>query len=182
MNTAARPTTSGVVATVWLGVIFLLGNAFTTFMIIDSWGGTYWRFNLAVGVVVCSLALMRTRYPMTTAAAGLAVAATAVVVSWAAELPREPGPITALALSVLVASAIRRLPAQPAAALTLGGLAVVAGAWAADPGNPVVVLAAMGWIGAVVIGPALRYVDRSQHRTAPDGRTAGRRQGSTSSR
>src|SRR5215213_9759028 len=108
VNRPARP--ASIVTGIGLGIVFVLGIVFTAYMIIDSWGGAYWVFDSVVAVAVCSLALLRERQPVLTAIGGLAVTAVAVVVSLVADLPQEPGPITALAMSVLVGSAIRTSP------------------------------------------------------------------------
>src|SRR3954469_3288547 len=108
MDTVNRPARPGSTATgIGLGIVFVLGIVFTAYMIINSWGGAYWVFDSVVAVAVCSLALFRERQPVRTSIGGLAIAAVAVVTSLVADLPQEPGPITALALSVLVGSVIR---------------------------------------------------------------------------
>jgi hypothetical protein len=162
MDTVNRPARPGAVMTgVGLGIVFALGTALTAYMIIDSWGGAYWVFDSAVAVVVCSLALLRGRWPVRAAVAALTVAGGAVVVSLAADLPQEPGPVTALALSVLVGSAVRTLPPRTAGGIAAGGLAVVAGTWISGF-SAVTTLAALGWIAAVVTGTGLRLFDRDR--------------------
>src|SRR5258706_14868644 len=110
MSTADRPAgTAAIMVNVGLGAAFAVGIALTTYMIIDSWGGTYWLFNGLVGSVVCLLALLRGRRAWP-AIVGLVAAAVGGVVSLGADLPQEARPITALGLVVLVGSAIRTLP------------------------------------------------------------------------
>jgi hypothetical protein len=146
-----------------LGVVFLLGIAFTAYLLITSWGGASWVFSSAVSVVVGGLALVRERQKLWAAIAGLAVTGIAVAVSLATadDLPQEPAPITALALAVLVGSAIRTLPIGPAAGIAAGGLVVVGVTWF-DGSGSVTVLATVGMIVALVLGPILRSLDRSR--------------------
>ncbi|MFF0448877.1 metal transporter [Streptomyces sp. NPDC004609] len=169
MNTAERPARpAGMRVNTGLGAVFGLGIAFTAYMLADSWGGASWVFGSAVSVVVGGLALLRERRKALTAAAGLAVTAAALAVSLAAgdDLPREPAPVTALALSVLVGSAIRTLPPGPAAGIAAGGAVVAAIAWA-DGRASVTFLATTGMIAALVTGSALRGLDRRRHADAP---------------
>jgi hypothetical protein len=162
MNTVNRPARPGSIVTgIGLGIVFVLGIAFTAYMIISSWGGAYWVFDSVVAVVVCSLALLRERQPVRTAIAGLAVVAVAMVVSLVADLPQEPGPITALALSVLVGSAIRTSPPPAVGGIAAGGLMVVAGTWVYGSGG-IPALTTLGWVAAVVMGLGLRLFDRGQ--------------------
>jgi hypothetical protein len=162
MDTVNRPARPGSTVTgIGLGIVFVLGIVFTAYMIINSWGGTYWVFDSVVAVAVCSLALFRERQPVRTSIAGLVVAAVAVVASLVADLPQEPGPITALALSVLVGSAIRTSQPQAAGGIAVGGLVVVLGTWISGSGG-VPVLATLGWVAAVMTGSGLRLFDRSQ--------------------
>ncbi|GAB2767472.1 metal transporter [Streptomyces bullii] len=154
--------------TIGLGVVFTLGIVFTAFMLMDSWGGASWLFGSAVSIIVGGLALMRERQKMQTAVAGLAVTAVAVAVSLIAgdDLPQEPAPITALALSVLVGSAIRTLPRGPAAGIAAGGVVVTGGTWF-DGWTGVTNLATMGLIAALVTGPVLRGLAPQPARQRP---------------
>ncbi|ASW56205.1 hypothetical protein CIK06_21670 [Plantactinospora sp. KBS50] len=142
-----------------LGVVFLAGIATTAYLLIDSWGGAYWIFNGVIGAVVCTLALLRERQRAWAATGGLAIAAIALVVSVVADLPREPGPVTALALCVLIGSALRGLPVPWAVAIAAGGLAV--GVSTLASGSVVALFAALGWPVAVATGVVMRAVDRS---------------------
>jgi hypothetical protein len=48
MKTGDRPTKpTGMMSTIGLGVVFSLGGVFTTFMLMDSWGGASWVFGSA---------------------------------------------------------------------------------------------------------------------------------------
>jgi signal transduction histidine kinase len=148
-----------------LGVMFAAALAVTAIALADSWGGDYWLFDCAAGLVVCVIALVRRRHRARAAVAGLAVAATAILVARIAQLPSEPGPAMILGLSVLVGSAIRTLPAAPAGAIAATGFAVVAGTrlLAAHPSSSalttVTVLNGAGWLAALAIGLGLRLFD-----------------------
>lgn len=146
-----------------LGLVFVLGILVTVFMLITSWGGASWVFGSAVSVVVGGLALLRERQRLLTAIGGLAVTGAAVAVSLSAadELPQEPAPVTALALSVLVGSAIRSLPTRTAAAVALAGLVVTGATWF-DGFGTVTTLATSGMVAAVVLGLLLRGVDKAR--------------------
>ncbi|MCF6469691.1 sensor histidine kinase [Nonomuraea sp. MG754425] len=141
-----------------LGVVFALVVAFQAYRVAESWGAGYWVFGAAVGASVGLLALLRRRARRWTAVAGLAVAASAVVVALLARLPAEPGPATSLGLAVLVGSAVRTLPAVPAGALAAAGMAVPAGGLLAHPGSAVPVLGGLAWLAAVAIGLASRLL------------------------
>ena len=165
MNESSRSTS--VLFTVGLGVVLVLGLAFTAYMISDSWGAGYAVVNGVVGTLVSLLALVRGVDRFRTAVAGVAVAALAVVVSLVADLPQEPGPVTGLALAVLVGAAIRTLPARTAAAVGAGGLLVVVGSWLSARDNQggltaVTLLDALGWLAAVTAGLTLRAADARQ--------------------
>ncbi|MEU9024716.1 hypothetical protein [Actinomadura sp. NPDC048394] len=162
MNAADRPRTAeAVLSDIGLGIVFVLGIAFTAYMLMDSWGGTSWVFDLVIAVAVCGLALLRGRWPAGTAVTGLVASAVAVAVSVAADLPQEPGPITALGLAVLVGSALRRLPGPAAGAIGAGGITVVAAALVLGHGA-VTVLAVLIMIGGLLTGGGLRVFDNTR--------------------
>ncbi|WP_202797010.1 metal transporter [Kribbella flavida] len=144
-----------------LAIVFVLGIAWTAFMLMTSWGGTSWVFCSAVSVVVGGLALLRERQLLLTTIAGLAVTGIAVAVSLSAaeDLPQEPAPVTALALAVLVGSAIRTLPIGQVAAVAVGGVVIVGATWF-EGSTAVTVLATTGMVAALVVGPVLRVLDR----------------------
>ncbi|MER6812907.1 hypothetical protein ABT299_26890 [Spirillospora sp. NPDC000708] len=55
MNAADRPRPAGAVLSgIGLGLVFALGIAFTTYMLMDSWGGTSWVLDLVISVAVCA--------------------------------------------------------------------------------------------------------------------------------
>ncbi|MEU4391689.1 metal transporter [Kribbella sp. NPDC023855] len=149
-----------------LAIVFVLGIAFTAFMLMTSWGGTSWVFCSAISIVVGGLALLRERQKLLTAIAGLAVTGIAIAVAAAGNLPEEPAPITALALAVLVGSAIRTLPIGPAAGVAAAGVAVVGAAWF-DGSGAVTVMATTAMIAALVVGAVLRGLDRLRPAKAP---------------
>ncbi|GIG87585.1 hypothetical protein [Plantactinospora endophytica] len=159
MDHTEHPAGPGrVLVDVGLGVLSAAGSAGTAYLLATSWGGAYWVFGCAVGVVVTVLALSRARrrsWPVFTA---LVVAGLAVGLAGLADLPQEPGPVTALALAVLTGSALRTLPAPRAAAVAVAGFGVVAGSWlSAGPGfTAVTVWNLAGWIAAVLTGLGLR--------------------------
>ncbi|MFE0966468.1 metal transporter [Streptomyces fungicidicus] len=162
MNTAEGPTRPpGRMFDVGLAVVLALGIVFTAFMFMTSWGGTAWLFGTAVSVVVSAVALFRARFKALTAIAGLVLTAGAVTVSRIAgdDLPQEPAPATALALSVLVGSAIRTLPAGGAAAIAVGGVAVTVAFWL-EGLSGVASAATLAMTAALVLGPVLRLLDR----------------------
>ncbi|MCT9934363.1 histidine kinase [Planotetraspora sp. A-T 1434] len=172
MNVPDRlPGRVRVAADAALAAVFAVALAVWAAAIADSWGGGYWRFDCAAGAVVCVIALMRRRGRLRAAVAGLAAAAAAILVARFAELPGEPGPAMALALSVLAGSAIRALPAQPAAAVAAGGFAVAAGSLLAvhtfTSGVPAVVaLNGTAWLAALAAGLGLRLLDARRRAVA----------------
>jgi hypothetical protein len=143
-----------------LGVLFALGIVFTAFMLMSSWGGMSWVFCSAVSIAVSCIALIRERHKLLTTVAGLVVTAAAITASLKAgdELPQEPAPITALALSVLVGSAIRTLPAGQAAGIAVGGVGVTAVVWS-HGWSGVTNMATMGMLAALLTGLLLRRLD-----------------------
>ncbi|MGI5290768.1 sensor histidine kinase [Nonomuraea polychroma] len=169
VHAVAKAGRAGFAADAALGVASATLLAFWAYQVAVSWGGGYWLFGCFAGVVVCGLALARRRGRVWAAAAGLAVAAAAVLAATFADLPAEPGPAMALGLSVLVGSAVRTLPAVVACAIAAGGLAVTAGtlltANTLTSGlPPVTMLNAAGWLAGVSIGLCSRLL-AARHRT-----------------
>ncbi|GAA0715971.1 hypothetical protein GCM10010199_17170 [Dactylosporangium roseum] len=149
-----------------LGLVFVVGLGLTAYLIAGSWGSLYWLFDCVAGVVAGVLALLRGPRRTWPAASGLAVAAVAAVVARVADLPQEPGPVTALALAVLVGAGVRTLPGPQAAAIAAGGFTVVVGTWlTALPDamgfTAVTVLNTVTWLVAVALGITLRAVGRA---------------------
>lgn len=137
------------------GVLCAAMLAFWWSRIAESWGPGYGVVDAVASGAVCGLAVVRRRHRVGCAAAGLAIAAAAILVAYLAHLPSEPGPATVLGLSVLVGSAVAVSPPRTAGAVAAGGLAVAfAGLLTAHvPGvPPVVVLNGAGWLAAVGYG------------------------------
>lgn len=153
---ATRATVARVAGDVALGTVFAAGLAGTAWALADSWGGGSWLFGLTVGSLVCALALARRVHRLWTAAAGLTLAAVATVISQVTGLPREPAPITAVAIAVLIGSTITWLPTRTAAIIAGGGIAVVIGAWLPDGATVVALVNAAAWLAAVAVGLSLR--------------------------
>lgn len=162
MNTSSpSPAFGPILANAALGLAFLTGLAFTAYKISDSWGLRYALFDGAAGVTVGTLALLRRPGRTWPAVAGLLVAGGAVAVARLADLPQEPGPVTALALSVLIGSTVRHGDAARAVAIAAGGLAVVVGTGltarpSASGFTAVTAVAAMAWLAGAVLGAVLR--------------------------
>jgi signal transduction histidine kinase len=138
--------------------------ATTAFAFAETWGGGYWVFGCAAGLVMGVLALVRKHHRGWAAGAGLAVAVVAIVVARVAQLPAEPGPAAAFGLCVLIGSATRTLPIPWAAAIAAGGLALVVGAGLTAPASPsgvpvVTTLNGAAWLAALVTGMGLRMLD-----------------------
>lgn len=147
---------------VGLGAVFAGLLAFWAYQVADSWGGGYWWFGCVAGAIVCGPALLRRRGRVWAAVAGLAVAVAAILVSRFADLPAEPGPAMAVALSVLVGSAVRVLPILVACAVAAGGLAVAAASvLTADQASsfpPVTALNVGTWLAGVAVGLCARLL------------------------
>lgn len=153
-----------IVADIALGIVLAVGLAVTAIAISTSWGGLSWVFGCLVGAAVGTLALLRRRNLILSSTTGLLTALAAVVIAWAAGLPREPGPTTALALAVLVGSAVRRCPVGQAAVVASGGLGVtvtgfVLSALSSSGVSTVAAWSAVLWLAALAIGLCLRLLD-----------------------
>jgi signal transduction histidine kinase len=162
-----RDWRAGIAADVGLGAVLCAALAVTALALVASWGGYYWLFDSAAGGVVCALALLRRRHRAWTAIAGLVVATVTIAIARVAELPHEPGPAMALALSVLAGSAVRTLPVRAAVATAAGGLAVVVGTVLASLSSTfaIAVMNGAGWLGAVAVGLCLRLLDARRRST-----------------
>jgi signal transduction histidine kinase len=163
VNVRDRPAQRARIAVdVGLGTVFAVTLAGAAVAIATTWGGEYWQFGCAVGALVCAIAALRRRHRAWAAVAGLAVAGVAILVARLADLPAEPGPAMALALSVLVGSAVRALPPRTASVVAAGGFAVVVGSGMAALPAPTVpavaVLNLTGWLAALAVGLFLRLL------------------------
>lgn len=140
------------------------GTAVTAGMLADSWPAGSWYLDAGIAAIVTLCALARRHFPTAAAAAGLGIAATAIGIAFAAELPQEPGPATSLGLGVLLGSAVRRAPTMAALAVSAGGLLLLGGAYtsaAADGSGFTLVIV---WLAAllsagIVTGSTLRMLD-----------------------
>jgi signal transduction histidine kinase len=162
MRFGDRLTGTGVLAAdLTLAALFAAALAMQALAIATSWGGGYWVFGMAAGVVVCSAALLRRRNRSGAAVAGLAVAGISLVVAWTTDLPREPSAVMALGLAVLIGSVVRTMPAKQAGLIATAGFALVIGAAAADLPSVSAVAAFNGvtWAGGLACGLWLRLVD-----------------------
>jgi signal transduction histidine kinase len=166
---ADRTTT--VVADVGLLVLFVAAAGIEAVAVAQSWGLAYWVIGGVAATLVCLLALMRRRGPVRCAAAGITIAAGAVVTAAVLHMPAEPGPAMALALAVLTAAALRVAPTVPAIAVGAAALAVVvasqaaADTWGSGPA-PVTWLNLLTWLGGTATGLSLRMVDGRAQSTA----------------
>jgi signal transduction histidine kinase len=126
-----------------------------------------WLFELAVGAVICALALLRGRGRRVWAAtAGLAVGALSGVVGDLAHLPSQPGGAAMLGLLVLGAAAVRVAAIRWGVTIAIAGVAVmVAGRVTLRPEYiaPLVFLGVLVWGGALAIGIWLRLLDTRRH-------------------
>jgi signal transduction histidine kinase len=116
-----------------------------------------WLVDCAVGLVVCTAALLRARSRVWTSAVGLVVSGVAELVAWLWQLRGQPGIAASLALFVLVGSTVRVLPVRQAAGIAAGGVAVAAGAMSSHPAVSTVL--GLGWGAAIGIGLSLRILD-----------------------
>lgn len=173
MNTSIRRAArAGTAFDVAVGLVALAGIAFTIYMLSDSWGIGYAVFDTIVAVLITGLALARRVNRAMTAAAGVALALIAVIVSQLADLPQEPSPVASLGLAVLIGSAIRRLPPAWASGVGAGGLTVVVACWATGGFRAVAVVATLAYLAAVAIGWSMREFDKGRRAAAGRDRAA----------
>jgi signal transduction histidine kinase len=125
-----------------------------------------WPFELAVGAVVCALALFRGRSRAWVTAAGLTVCGAACAACDVARLPSQPGFAAALGLLVLGAAGVRVAATFPAALIAVAGIVVLAAGRITLRGEYVLAfsfLGVMAWGGALAIGAWLRLLDIRRH-------------------
>jgi signal transduction histidine kinase len=155
-----------------VGLGLLLGGvlAADTAVVAARPGDGNWPFELAVGLIVGVIALLRGRGRLLAALAGLAVCLAADVAADAARLPSQPGVAAALGLLVLGAAAVRVAAVRPAALVAVGGVAVLVAGRASVRHEYILPLAFLGllaWGGALGVGVWLRFVD-TRHQLAVD--------------
>jgi signal transduction histidine kinase len=147
-----------------VGLGFLLGAvlAADTAVVAARAGGGSWPFELAVGLAVGVLALLRGRGLMLAATAGLAVCLAADVAGDVARLPSQPGVAATLGLLVLGAAAVRVAALRQAAAIAVAGVVVLVagrGSVRHEYILPLAFLGLLAWGGALGAGVWLRFVD-----------------------
>lgn len=121
-----------------------------------------WDFELAAGVVVGVVTVLRGRNRLLAAAVALAVCGLAGVASDVFRLPSQPGVAASLGLLVLGAAAIRTATARPAVIIAIAGVVVLV----AGRGDvrreyivPLAFLGVLAWGAALVTGVWLRLGD-----------------------
>jgi signal transduction histidine kinase len=155
-----------------------LGLAMATAIALDlrqashTGSGPQWRFDVAVGIVMGAIALLRGLNRTAATVAGLAVfgAASIAVAVWHLAPLLLLGS-TLVALSVLGASAARSLPTRRAVLICGGGMIVVAGSgvihesysWSGRAN--LTLTCATIWSGALAVGAWLRYRDHHRRET-----------------
>ncbi|SCK55205.1 MULTISPECIES: sensor histidine kinase [unclassified Streptomyces] len=164
------------VPTLGLGITFLAAITVQAVAVAQTWGVASSIPGALAAALVSALALTRRRNRTWTAVAGLAVAASAVLVPLlpGTRLPAGLGPSLALGLAVLIASAVRTLPVARAGAVAGGGILLIAAQSAARPTSAVVAIAAAAWLAALGAGLSLRMLDDRAKATAEEVRRAER--------
>jgi signal transduction histidine kinase len=155
---------------VGLGLLLGVVLAADTVVVADRPGGGAWPFELAVGVIVGVLALLRGRARVLAAASGLAVGLAADVVADVTRLPSQPGAAATLGLLVLGAASVRVATARQAALVAVGGAAVLVAGRAGVRHEYILPLAFLGllaWGGGLGVGVWLQFVD-ARHQLAVD--------------
>ena len=155
-----------------VGLGLLLGAvlAADTAVVAARPGDGNWPFELAVGLIIGVVALLRGRGRVLAATAGLAVCLAADVAGDAARLPSQPGVAATLGLLVLGAAAVRVAAARPAAVVAVAGAVVLVAGRAGVRHEYILPLAFLGllaWGGALGMGAWLRFVD-ARHQLAVD--------------
>lgn len=125
-----------------------------------------WVFELAVGAIVCVVALLRGQDRVRAAALGLAVCAVAGVAGDLVRVPSQPGAAATIGLMVLGAAAVRVTAARAAAVVAIAGVAVMVAGRVTVRSEYIAPLALAGvlaWGGALGIGVWLRFLDTRRH-------------------
>jgi signal transduction histidine kinase len=158
------------VTDVGLGLLLGAVLAADTAVVAARPGGGDWPVELAVGLLVAALALLRGRGQVRAAMAGLAVCLLAGVAADVARAPSQPGVAATLGLLVLGAAAVRVAALRQAAAVAVAGaVTMVAGRVAVRHEYilPLAFLGLLAWGGALGVGVWLRFID-TRHRLAVD--------------
>jgi signal transduction histidine kinase len=155
-----------------VGLGLLLGAvlAADTAVVAARRGHGNWPFELAVGLIVGVVTLIRGRGRVRAVTAGLTVCLVAGVAGDVARLPSQPGVAATLGLLVLGAAAVRVATARQAAVVAVAGAAVLVAGRAGVRHEYILPLAFLGllaWGAAMGVGVWLRFVD-ARHQLAVD--------------
>ncbi len=130
-----------------------------------------WPFELAVGLIVGVVTLLRGRGGVPAVTAALAVCLVAGVVGDAAGLPSQPGVAATLGLLVLGAAAVRVATGRQAAVIAVAGAAVLVAGRVGGVRHeyilPLALLGLLAWGATLGVGVWLRLVD-ARHQLAVD--------------
>jgi signal transduction histidine kinase len=128
-----------------------------------------WSFELAVGLIVGFVTLLRSRGRVPAVTAALAVCLVAGVVGDATRLPSQPGVAATLGLLVLGAAAVRVATARQAAVIAVAGASVLVAGRVGGVRHeyilPLALLGLLAWGAALGVGVWLRLVD-ARHQLA----------------
>jgi signal transduction histidine kinase len=158
------------VTDVGLGLLLGAVLAADTAVVAARPGHGDWPFELAVGLIVGVVTLLRGRGRVPAVTAGLAVCLAACVAGDVARLPSQPGVAAALGLLVLGAAAVRVASARQAAVIAVAGAVVLVAGRAGVRHEYILPLAFLGllaWGAALGSGVWLRLVD-VRHQLAVD--------------
>jgi signal transduction histidine kinase len=125
-----------------------------------------WPFELAVGAVVCALALLRGRHRVWAVTAALVACGGAGLASDLARLPAQPGIAATAGLLVLGAAGIRVASPLPATLIAAAGVVVLVAGRFALRGEYIVAFGFLGvlaWGCALTIGVWMRLLDIRRH-------------------
>jgi signal transduction histidine kinase len=164
---AAR--TEGRLTNVGLGLLLAGVLGADTAVVAARPGGGSWPFELAIGLIVGVLTLLRGRAPVLAVTAGLTVCLAAEVAADVARLPSQPGVAATLGLLVLGAAAVRAAARRAALVAVAGAAVLVAGRVSVRHEYilPLAFLGLLAWGGALGVGVWLRFVD-VRHQLAVD--------------
>lgn len=143
-------------------LVLVIGAVLAADTAVTAAGHGNWFFELAVGVIVGAMAVLRNRHQVQAAAAGLAVCGAAGVAADAFHLPSQPGVGATLGLLALGAAAVRIAAARSAAILAAAGAVVMVAGRAALRSEyiaPFALLGVLAWGGTLAIGVWLRFLD-----------------------
>ena len=125
-----------------------------------------WLFELAVGAVICTLALFRGRNRVWAATAALVICSAADAVADAARLPSQPGIAGTAGLLVLGAAGVRVAATRYAWLIAVAGAVVLVAGRTTLRGEYIIAfafLSMLAWGGALAIGMWMRLLDIRRH-------------------